>query len=66
MAVTQNDLGGQSHRFMTVSVPSGRLVVDFAALTDLVREIVQREVGTALADRERRNGVIVPTGSEAA
>ena len=67
MAVTQNDLGSQSHRFVTVAVPSGRVeVVDFAALTDVVREIVQREVRSALADRERRNGVTTPTGSEAA
>ena len=63
MAVTQNDLGSQSHRFVTVSVPSGRLVVDFAALTDVVREIVQREVRSTLA---ARNGVTASGGTEAA
>ncbi|WP_158844994.1 hypothetical protein [Saccharothrix deserti] len=46
MAVTQNDLGSQAHRFL---VMDGRQVgVDFAALTAVVRDIVTREVSAAV------------------
>lgn len=64
MAVTQNDLGSQSSRFVVMD--GRRLRVDFAGLTDVVREIVQREVMAALANGERRDDFTASTGSEAA
>ncbi|MFE9744047.1 hypothetical protein ACFYOT_03995 [Saccharothrix saharensis] len=64
MAVTQNDLGSQSSRFVVMD--GRRMRVDFAALTDVVREIVQRELRSALADQERRDGFTASTVTEAA
>jgi len=45
MSLTQNDLGHQAGRFLVVG--DGRLRVDFAALTAVVRELVDREVRAA-------------------
>ncbi|MDQ2586020.1 hypothetical protein [Saccharothrix yanglingensis] len=46
MSLKQNDLGHQAGRFLVVG--DGRLRVDFAALTAVVRELVDREVRAAL------------------